>query len=206
MVAAYHLIWTTYGSWLPNDPRGSTSHKICSAKIAPLGELHYGRRRLQPAGKVIREFYAAARGILKYPLLTFTNAEIQTLACDFAATIRQRTYTCYACAIMPDHVHLIIRKHRDQAEDMIEQLQHSSRKNLQSAPNKLRPANHPVWGGTGWKVFLNTQQDIRRTIHYIEQNPVKIGHPMQRWNFVTPYEGWLPGQVKIVRAKPQVEG
>ena len=30
--------------------------------------------------------------------------------------MRERNYTCYGCAIMPDHVHLLIRKHRDQAE------------------------------------------------------------------------------------------
>jgi hypothetical protein len=28
MVAGYHLIWTVYGYWLPNDPRGSTSREI----------------------------------------------------------------------------------------------------------------------------------------------------------------------------------
>ena len=28
MVAGYHLIWTVYGYWLPNDPRGSTSTEV----------------------------------------------------------------------------------------------------------------------------------------------------------------------------------
>ncbi len=45
MVAGYRLIWTAYGWWLPNDPRGSSSHTIRSAEIAELGELHYGRKR-----------------------------------------------------------------------------------------------------------------------------------------------------------------
>jgi hypothetical protein len=35
----------------------------------------------------------------------------------------------------------------------------------------------------------------------IELNPVKIGLPRQHWDFVTPYDGWLPGQ--ITRANPQ---
>jgi len=26
MIIAHHLIWTAYGFWLPNDPRGSSSH------------------------------------------------------------------------------------------------------------------------------------------------------------------------------------
>ena len=48
MIAGYHLVWTAYGWWLPNDPRGSSSEKVCCAKIAGLGELHRGRQRIQP--------------------------------------------------------------------------------------------------------------------------------------------------------------
>lgn len=201
MVAAYHLIWTTYGSWLPNDPRGSNSHKIHCARIAALGELHRGRKRVQPAGQEIREFYEAARGVLQHKLHTFTVSEFSTLAEAFASTIKQQTYTCYACAIMPDHVHLVIRKHRHQAEEMIALLQENSRRNLLAVDSNRRSADHPVWGGPGWKVFLDSQQDIERTIHYVEQNPVKIGRPMQHWEFVKSYDGWLPGQVKIIRKK-----
>lgn len=211
MVAAYHLIWTTYGSWLPNDPRGSTSREVRCAEISPLGELHFGRRPVQPAGQVIREFYEAARGALKHQLLTFSPAEVDSIACGFADVIEQRTYTCYACAIMPDHVHLVIRKHRYQAEQTIEQLQEASRVSVLALESSRRAFEHPVWGGPGWKVYLDTQADIRRTVHYIEQNPVKIGRPVQCWGFVKPYDGWLPGQAKVVRserlrAKPQAEG
>ncbi len=198
MVAAYHLIWTAYGHWLPNDPRGSTSREVHCAKIAPLGDLHYGRKRIQPAGQIIREFYEAARGVLKYELKTFTPSDVSTIACGFAEAIKQRTYTCYACAIMPDHVHLVIRKHRDKAEQIIEHLQDASRTALQNDSQ----GKHPVWGGPGWKVFLNTRDDISRTIHYVEQNRVKIGKAVQAWPFVNRYDVWLPG---CAPAKPQAE-
>ena len=194
MVAAYHLIWTGYGHWLPNDLRGSTSQELRCAKIAPLGEIHFGRKRIQPAGQVIREFYDAARGVLKHELLNFDQNKIEIIAESFANVIKIREYTCYACAIMPDHVHLVIRKHRDKAEEMIANLQNASRTALQEQ-------DHPIWGGPGWKVFLDSREDIVRTIHYVEQNPVKIRQPVQRWPFVKTYEGWLPGQVRI--AKPQ---
>ena len=49
MVAAHHLLWTAYGWWLPNDPRGSMSRRIASIAIDELGELHYGRKKIQPA-------------------------------------------------------------------------------------------------------------------------------------------------------------
>jgi hypothetical protein len=66
VIAGYHLIWTAYGWWLPNDPRGSTSREIRRAELAPLGELHCGRKRLQPAGRLLAAFYDAARGLLKH--------------------------------------------------------------------------------------------------------------------------------------------
>jgi len=49
LVIAYHLIWTVYGWWLPNDPRGSGSSIVRNPAIGPLGELHHGRKVNQPA-------------------------------------------------------------------------------------------------------------------------------------------------------------
>ncbi len=121
--------------------------------------------RIQPAGRVINEFYEAARSVLKHPLLTFDAADVEAIARAFADVIRDRRYTCYACAIMPDH---------------------------------------PVWGGPGWKVFLETRDDMARTDRYICGNPTKTGLPAQLWPFVKQYDGWLPGQVTFVRpATPQ---
>jgi hypothetical protein len=54
----------------------------------------------------------------------------------------------------------------------------------------LRTADHPVWGGPGWKVFLDRPEAIRRTIGYIEANPGKWGLPAQKWPFVKEYDGW----------------
>ena len=68
MIAGFHLIWTAYGWWLPNDPRGSSSHNIRIEKIGDLGELHFGRKHVQPPGKLIRAFYDQASEVLKHPL------------------------------------------------------------------------------------------------------------------------------------------
>ena len=187
IVIGYHLVWTAYGWWLPNDPRGSTSRRINSDVIAELGELHYGRKTAQPAGWVIREFYERAAEVLKHELLTFAPEEIRAIGEAFATLMAGRPYTCYACAILPDHVHVLIRKHRRPAEQMIADLQEASRLRLQESP---RRRVHPVWGGPGWKVFLHQPEDIRRTIRYINGNPVKAGLPGQQWDFVREYDGW----------------
>jgi REP element-mobilizing transposase RayT len=188
MVIGHHLIWTAYGWWLPNDPRGSMSRTIRNDIIAELGELHYGRKRIQPAGGKIRAFYREAAKQLKHDLLTFDAAQRDLLAECFAEVIRAQRYTCYACAIMPDHIHILIRKHRHRAEDMILNFHDDSR--LRFRAQGLRPPDHPLWGGPGRKVFLDTPDAIRRTIRYIENNPLKLGLPAQTWPFVTPSNNW----------------
>ena len=191
MVAAYHLVWTAYGCWLPNDPRGSSSHVIFSDVLAELGELHHGRKKIQPSSRVIREFYEEAESLLRHELRVFTDPEIALLGIAFGEVVKSRRYTCYACAIMPDHVHLVIRKHRDQAEEMIEHFQAISRLAILDA--HFRESTHPVWGGPGWKVFLDSRHEIERTVRYVERNPEKARRPPQTWNFVKLYDGWLPG-------------
>ena len=142
MVAGYHLIWTVYGYWLPNDPRGSTSREVRVEAIQPLGELHYGRKAVQPSSREIREFHNQAREILKHPVLTFDDDEIALIGNVLGEAIAEKGYTCYACAVMPDHVHLLIRRHRDKAEEMIALFQEWSRAALIAA--EKRSPIHPV--------------------------------------------------------------
>jgi REP element-mobilizing transposase RayT len=191
MVAGYHLIWTVYGWWLPTDPRGSSSHEIRVEQLKDLGELHHGRKAVQPSWAELRRFYAQAEDLLKHPLLTFSDDDIALLGDTFGQVIRTNGYTCYECAIMPEHVHMLIRRHRDKAEQMIENLQEESRGQIIRAGR--RAPTHPVWGGPGWKVFLNTRRDFERVVRYIRDNPVKAGRAQQHWDFVTEYDGWMPG-------------
>jgi REP element-mobilizing transposase RayT len=187
-IIAHHLIWTAYGYWLPNDPRGSMSKTIASDVIAELGELHYGRKKVQPSAREIQEFHNQSRLALKHSLLDFQSRDFPIIAEALAETIRQQNYTCDACAIMPDHVHILIRKHKHQAEDVLDSFKQTSRLRLRKAG--VRPDGHPVWSGSGWKVFLDTPTDIRRTIQYIDGNPPKWRLPKQDWPFVKEYDGW----------------
>ena len=188
LVIAHHIIWTAYGTWLPNDPRGSTSRKVASGRIAELGEHHYGRREVQPPGPAIRQFYEQAADVLKYPLLTLVPGQFPVVAEALGKVAFERKYTCYACAVMPDHVHLVLRKHRDKAEEMIEFLQDASRARLRDAGHGS--PDHPVWTQGGWAGFLDRPEAVRVRIRYIEQNPTKAGLPEQRWPFVKDYDGW----------------
>jgi REP element-mobilizing transposase RayT len=188
MVIAYHLVWTIYGTWLPNDPRGSGSHFVAAPLLAELGELHFGRKKVQPSGQEIREFYEYATELLRFPIIRFTRTQIDLVAAAFADSIHEHRYTCYACAIMPDHVHLVIRKHRHLAEQMIDNLQAASRAQLVAMDEF--PADHPIWTLGGWKRYLNSPADVRRVIPYVEQNRTAAGLAPRQWPFVTAYNNW----------------
>lgn len=187
-VIAYHLIWTAYGTWLGNDPRGSGSHGVYTRELADLGEVHFGRKKLQPQRSKVKEFYNVAEQRLTFPVIRFDAIQIAAIGNSFAETIQRHRYTCYACAIMPDHVHLVIRKHRERAEQMIAAFQGESRARL--FQQRLLPSEHPVWTRNGWKVFLDTPASVRMRIRYVEENPRKARRPSQSWPFVVLYDGW----------------
>ncbi len=188
MVIAYHLVWTGYGHWLPNDPKGSGSDEVRSEAIAELGEAHLGRRRVQPNPQIVRESYNDAAPRLKHPLLKFNDEQMNAVGSAFARVIEQHQYTCYACAILPDRTHLIVRKHRDTAEEILEKLQHDSRAALIDIGGCAE--DHPVWAKGGWRGFLDTPVAIRACIRYVDRNLVKEGNRKQSWPFVVAYDGW----------------
>ena len=145
-------------------------------------------KRIQPIRSDLLPFFADARERLEFPVREFGAPEIACIAGAFARTIDACRYTCWACAIMPDHVHLIIRKHKHAAEEMIANLQRESHLALRSAGRF--DIDHPIWGGPGWTVFLDTPDEVRRTIGYVERNPIQIGLPKQLHAFVKRYNNW----------------
>jgi REP element-mobilizing transposase RayT len=188
MVIAYHLVWTGYGWWLPNDPRGSGSRCVVNEELRKLGQLHLGRRATQPHRTVVRDFQEKAMQVLQHDLLRFDADQIECIGSSFDDAMRESGYTCYACAVMPDHVHLVIRKHRDTAETMIENLQAKSALELFKLGGIA--ANHPIWTNGGWRGFLDTPARVHTTICYVERNPENEGLPPQEWPFVTQYDNW----------------
>ncbi|MEE9295198.1 MAG: hypothetical protein V3W34_09605 [Phycisphaerae bacterium] len=187
MVIAYHLILTAYGQWLPNDPRGSMSRKVVAGKLDELGPMHPGRKRIQPGRAALKSFYRKAQRELEHCPLWFDETKRSVIPHAFREMIRIRRYTCFACAILVNHAHLVIRKHRDKAETMIIELKKESATRLRRLADA--PDNHPVWSGDQFKRFLSSGGDIRRTIRYVRENPTKEGLGPQDFPFVKEYRG-----------------
>jgi REP element-mobilizing transposase RayT len=156
--------------------------------LAELGRPHYGRRAVQPEPPIVRDFYDRARERLVFPIIHFNADQIQIIAQELADAMKTHHYTCYACALLPDHVHIVIRKHKHRAEQMIHHLQAASRLRLSS--NSAVPPNHPIWTLAGWRRFLASPSAVRSVIRYVENNPAKNREPQQSWPFVAPYDNW----------------
>ncbi len=44
MIIAFHLSWTTYGHWFPNDPRGSWSNEVWQPNLATVRAMNDRQR------------------------------------------------------------------------------------------------------------------------------------------------------------------
>jgi hypothetical protein len=142
MIIAHHIILTGYGHWLPNDPRGSLSREFRNPKLRELGEIHFGRKRVQPSLKELKAFYAEAADLLQYETVWFNNACISAIGAACAQLIGSQGFTCYAGAVLRNHAHLLIRRHKVSAQHMIDMFSVSSRDALHRAD--LVRSDHPV--------------------------------------------------------------
>src|SRR5262245_60456437 len=112
MVIAYHAIWSAYGFWLPNDPRGSWSTEVWAPALRPFGPATKTTERRSLAAKPYnRELRCEMRDKLKYPLVRFTLAQIDSIAAGFAAAVERFRFVLHACALLWDHVHIVAARH-----------------------------------------------------------------------------------------------
>ena len=178
MIIAYHAIFTTYGTWLPNDPRGSYSKEIYSDQLRMLGGIKYGRQNPQPAKHQLMHFWtAAAPGLSRAPFFLDLRSR-PSVAAAFSKVIRRLVIKVPACAIMNDHVHILVLRSKYRIEYIVNQLKGA-------ATSALKLQRTP-WTRGCWKVFINNEETLFAAVEYINANPANAGLSPQSWNFLTP--------------------
>jgi REP element-mobilizing transposase RayT len=173
MIIAYHAIFTTYGTWLPNDPRGSYSKEIYNEQLQLLGEIKYGRQ-IPPPKKLIMKFYSEAIPALDRPAYFINDDTRSIVAAGFTEVVKRLNVEVPACAIMNDHIHLLVLRSQYRIEYIVNQFKGAATKalNLTQSP----------WTRGCWKVFINNAETLKAAIRYVNANPVKA----QNWSFVKP--------------------
>lgn len=188
MIIAHHIILTSYGHWLPNDPRGSLSTELRNPQLQALGAIHLGRKKDQPSLAQIKAFYAKAQKLLQHQLLWYGDDCRRAIGEAFGSAVRSQRLTCYACGVMRNHAHLLIRRHRLKPREMIDMLKEVPRDALRN--RGFAPRNHPVWSDDPYVAYKDTPDGVRAAIDYIQGNFKKHGIPPQEWDFVVSYDDW----------------
>jgi REP element-mobilizing transposase RayT len=194
---ASHLIFGAYGFWLPNDPRGSWSTFAGSWELLRFGAA---TKTTEPQSLAARPHDRgvrfAAKRALKRPAVEFSGKQALAISRGFARYAERSGLSILACTILPDHVHLVVGRHTIAVSRLIIQLKAAA--TMQLLEEELHPfAELPLKNGRsakcfsrgGWKVYLDTTDDVHRAIQYVEANPLKEGKRPQRWSFVTRFEG-----------------
>ena len=115
-----HVIISTYGFWLPNDPRGSWSDFVGAWELLRFGDA----TKVDTRESVARAPHDAklrrqAKEALKYPPVLFTGTQARAVGRGFAQAASEGSYPIHACSILPDHVHLVIGSHNRTFERII---------------------------------------------------------------------------------------
>jgi len=191
MILAFHSIFAAHGFWLPNDPRGSWSRWVASWDLFRYGPGHenddtaFGRRRQTQRGAALE-----AKEMLKYPPVVFTGYQALAISHGFADAIRQSGYQVLACAILPEHVHLVIGRNLRSIRRIVGHFKGRATHHL--IEEKLWPdAQRPVWAEKGWNVYIDSLAQLQAAVAYVERNPMKEGKKPQKWSFMTPLNDYL---------------
>jgi hypothetical protein len=194
MIIAYHVIFGAYGFWLPNDPRSSWSDFVGSYELFRFGPAtKTTETRSLAYRKHDVRLRLAAKDALKYPPVQFTGVQARAVGRGFGSYVNRSGLVVRACAILPDHVHLVIDRFRLRVEQVVIQMKGDATGQLVAENlhplGRIRLANGrppKCWARGEWSVFLETEAGVRRAIRYVEENPLKEGKPRQNWWFVTP--------------------
>jgi REP element-mobilizing transposase RayT len=194
----WHLIFSTYGFWLPNDERGSGSTRVRARHIFDAGgeatKVHTRRSVASKQHDV--ESRRAAKKSLKYPAVRLTGIQARAVGRGIAAICPKTNLLIHACAIMPDHVHVVAARNDMGGDEIMACVKRAGTRGMNE--EGLHPLQDYArengrvpspWAARGWKVMLFTPAQMRSRIKYVEENPVRAGLRRQQWSFVVPYQG-----------------
>jgi REP element-mobilizing transposase RayT len=194
MVRWYHAIFSAYGFWLPNDPRGSWSDFVYAYELyrfaGPATKVHQNRSYAHDPHDV--RLRRETKEHLKYPPARFDAPARDSIARGIARAVGEFGFGLYACAIGFDHVHVVTARDLDRTiEQVVGVLKHRATMQMwHEGTHPMRAhADHPTaWGKGCWSVFINDTDQLHHAVRYVRRHPMKEGLPNQDWAFLTPID------------------
>jgi REP element-mobilizing transposase RayT len=192
-VIAYHLILSFYGFWLPNDPRGSWSDMVRAWELQRFGPATKTntRRSLAWTPHDHAQRLAAKQALMRPPVC-LSGTQARAVARGFGRFVQRSGLKVHACAILPEHVHLVVARHRYSIEEIARHLKGDATTQLTReglhpfAAAAYRDGSLPTpWARGQWKCFVEDVEYVHNAIRYVNRNPIREGFKAQSWSFVT---------------------
>ena len=198
MVRWYHAIFSAYGYWLPNDPRGSWSDFVHSYELFRYGgaATTVDCRRSYAHDPHDAQARRAMKEHLKYPPARFDDLQRISIANGVARACLESAIILHACAIGFDHIHIVSARHHEKSiEDIVKQFKSFATKQMNAdgtnpmSRYRTKSGSPPTsWSEGLWSVFINHETRLQSAIEYVTRHPTKEGLAPQPWSFLTPIE------------------
>jgi len=147
---AYFLTWTTYGTWLHGDERGSVDRD----------HNQYGEPYLEPA-----------EGLRRYESKQLKQAPVQLnpRQRDLVEEIirrdcRHRGYQIFALNCRSNHIHIVVQANGVRPERVMTQFKSYATRGLREMDSL---SGKKVWTAGGSKRYLFTEEAIERAVQYV---------------------------------------
>jgi REP element-mobilizing transposase RayT len=166
------LTWTTYGTWLPGDPRGSDTS---------VREGHEPRIEHDvpgtPCDASMPGLYRSAMTAMKAEPILLISDQAALLLDQFRQTSTYRGWQLRGCAIVPNHMNLVVIVPGDpDPSSLVRDFKSYGSRALNRKWGK--PASETWWsGGGGSKRKLPNDTAVRQALGYLQRQ----AHPLLIW-------------------------
>jgi REP element-mobilizing transposase RayT len=192
MIHGYHVIWSVRFLAAQRSAR-FVVRLFPSWELARFGAATRSAERLPVDLGQWNPWRASAQEAWKFPPVVLSGEQARSVGGGFGNGMRKSRFAIWACSILPEHVHLILGRHRYGVEQIANLLKREATKPLTTKSlhpqARYRQASGKLpsmWAERPWKVYLDNETAIENAIRHVEENPVKEGKPRQRWSFVAP--------------------
>jgi REP element-mobilizing transposase RayT len=172
------LTSTTYGTWLPGDPRGSVT-SVRDVRPGEAGREVRFEHDLpgEPWEDAVPGLQRAAMEAMAGPPIYLDLAQAEALLAQFQETARHREWTLLAVAVMANHVHLVVEVPGDPNPGKV--LGDFKAYGSRTLSGRFgRPPADTWWTAEGSKRKLKDERAVADAVHYVLY---KQPHPLVVW-------------------------
>ena len=192
MIHGYLGTFGYYGSWYPNDPRGSKSKFVGSRQLYLAGGPVTNDDRSQKG--LTRDEFKQLRKLtlaLKRQRVVLDELQISQVCAAIDQFVSDERRVVWSVAVLPTHIHIAFGRGRTSSEDFILRLKQSIQDCLNNVG--LLPVgcdeDHGMWAVGQWIDYLDSEMEIDNAIHYTQANVHESGLAPQDLKCIVPFAG-----------------